>query len=62
MEAKVLVESSVAQTGTVGLAMSRQITTIRAKAAQGEMAQLTAEGTSKAQQAIVIIIVTVTSL
>jgi len=62
MRAKVSVESSVAQTGTVGLAMSRQIATTRAKAAQGKMTQLTAEGTSMAQQAIVHIVVTIISL
>jgi hypothetical protein len=42
--------------------MSRQIAMIRAKAAQGTMTQLTVEGTSKAQQATVIIVVTNTSL
>jgi hypothetical protein len=40
MEAKVSVESSVAQTGTVGLAMSRQIALIRAKAAQDTTTRL----------------------
>ena len=59
MEARVSVESSVAQTGTVGLAMSRQIAMTRAKAAQGKMTQLTAERTSKAQQAIVLTVVTI---
>ena len=62
MEAEVSVESSVAQTGTVGLAMSRQIAMIRAKAAQGKMMHITAEGTSKAQQVIVLIIITITAL
>jgi hypothetical protein len=61
MEAKVSVESSVAQTGTAGLAVSRQIAMIRAKAAQGKMTQLTAEGTPTAQQAIVLIVVISTS-
>jgi len=62
MEAEVSVESSVAQTGTAGLAVSRQMAMIRAKAAQGKMTQLTAEGTPKAQQATVLIVVTSTLL
>jgi len=56
MEAKVSVESSVAQTGTAGLAVSRQIAMIRAKAGQNKMTQITAEGASKAQQANVLIV------
>jgi len=62
MEAEVSVESSVAQTGTAGLAVSRQMAMIRAKAAQGKMTQLTAEGTPKAQQATVLIVVASTLL
>jgi len=62
MEPKVSVESSVAQTGTVGLAMSRQIAMIRAKEAQGKMTQLTGKRPSKARQAIAITVVTITKL
>jgi hypothetical protein len=40
MEAKVSEKSRGVQTGTLGLAMSRQIALIRAKAVQGKLTQL----------------------